>query len=53
MLLRSEFKSWLWPGVLDTTLCDKVCQWITAGWWFSLSIKHTATIQLICCWKWC
>jgi hypothetical protein len=23
-------------GVLDTTLCDKVCQWLVAGWWFSL-----------------
>jgi hypothetical protein len=23
-------------GVLDTTLCNKVCQWLAAGWWFSL-----------------
>jgi hypothetical protein len=22
-------------GVLDTTLCDKVCQWLVAGQWFS------------------
>jgi hypothetical protein len=22
-------------GVLDTTLCDKVCQWLAAGLWFS------------------
>ena len=22
-------------GVLDTTLCDNVCQWIVAGQWFS------------------
>ena len=22
-------------GVLDTALCDKVCQWLTAGQWFS------------------
>ena len=22
-------------GVHDTTLCDKVCQWLTAGRWFS------------------
>ena len=22
-------------GVLDTTLCDKVCQWLAAGRWFS------------------
>ena len=25
-------------GVLDTTLCDKVCQWFVAGQWFSLGI---------------
>jgi hypothetical protein len=23
-----EFESHLWRGVLDTTLCDKVCQWL-------------------------
>ena len=22
-------------GVLDTTLCDKACQWLTTGQWFS------------------
>jgi hypothetical protein len=22
-------------GVLDTTLCDKVCQWLATGQWFS------------------
>ena len=22
-------------GVLDTAICDKVCQWLAAGWWFS------------------
>ena len=21
-------------GVLDTTLCNKVCQWLAASWWF-------------------
>ena len=25
-----------WRGVLDTTLCDKVCQWLATGQWFSL-----------------
>ena len=25
-------------SVLDTTLCDKVCQWLATGWWFSLGI---------------
>ena len=30
-----EFKSCSWWGVLDTSLCDKVCQWLAAGRWFS------------------
>ena len=25
-----------WRGVLDTTLCDKVCQWLATGQWFPL-----------------
>ena len=47
---------WVWTplrqGVLDTTLCDKVCQWLATGRWFSLvlrfppQIKLTATIYL-------
>ena len=24
-----------WRGVLDTTLCDKVCQWLATCRWFS------------------
>jgi hypothetical protein len=24
-----------WRGVLDTTSCDKVCQWLATGRWFS------------------
>jgi hypothetical protein len=34
----SPLKLWvripLWRGVLDTTLCDKVCQWLSTGRWF-------------------
>jgi len=30
-------------GVLDTTLCDKVCQWIAAGQWFSLVTPVSST----------
>jgi len=29
-----EFRSW--RGVRDTTLCDKVCQCLVAGQWFSV-----------------
>ena len=35
----SPLNLWVWIllrwGVLDTTLCDKVCQWHAAGQWFS------------------
>ena len=30
----NKFVSELWWGVLDTTLCDKVCQWLVIGRWF-------------------
>jgi len=31
-----EFESRSWWGVLDTTLCDKDCQLLATGRWFSL-----------------
>jgi hypothetical protein len=31
----SEFEPRSWRGVLDTTLCDNVCQRLAAGRWFS------------------
>jgi hypothetical protein len=30
-------------GVLDTTLCYKVCQWLAADQWFSLGIPVSST----------
>ena len=45
-----EFESRTWPGVLDTTSRDKVCQWLATDRWFSLGtplpppLKLTATI---------
>ena len=30
-------------GVLDTTLCDKVCQWLAAGMWFTPGTKVSST----------
>ena len=35
--LSCELESWSWRGVFDTTLCDKVCQWLAASQWFSLN----------------
>jgi len=35
----SSLTLWVWiplrRGVPDTTLCDKVCQWLATGRWFS------------------
>ena len=28
-------RSGSWRGVLDTILCDKFCQWLVTGRWFS------------------
>ena len=50
---RCEFEPRSLWGVLDTTLCDKVCQWPAAGRSFSPStppIKLTMTIYLKYCW---
>ena len=38
-----EFKSRSWRGILDTTLCDKLCQWLTAGRWFSPGTPVSST----------
>ena len=32
-----------WQGVLDTTLCDKVCQCLETGPWFSLGTSVSST----------
>jgi hypothetical protein len=35
-------------SVLDTTLCDKVCQWLAAGRWFSLGTPVSSTNKTDC-----
>ena len=37
-----------WWGVLDTTLCDKVCQWLATGRWFSPGTPVSSTIKTTC-----
>ena len=32
-----------WRDVLDTTLCDKVCQWLATGRWFSPGTAVSST----------
>jgi hypothetical protein len=36
-LMHCEFEPRSWRGVLNTTLCDKICQWLATGRWFSPS----------------
>jgi hypothetical protein len=43
-----ECESHSWWGVLDTILCDKVCQWHTAGLWFSLGTMVSSTNKTDC-----
>jgi hypothetical protein len=37
--------SFLHSAVLDTTLCDQVCQWLSAGWWFTQSTPVSSTTK--------
>jgi hypothetical protein len=44
---------WVWIPVrqaaLDTTLCDKVCQWLAAGRWFSPGLDpEISTVIAVC-----
>jgi len=43
----SPLKLWVWTlfmqGVLNATLCDKVCQWFATGRWFSLGTLVSST----------
>ena len=48
----SPLTLWVWiplrRGVLDTTLCDKVCQCLTTVWWFSPGIPVSPTNKTNC-----
>ena len=43
----SPLTLWVWiplrQGLLDTTLCVKVCQWVAIGWWFSPGTPASST----------
>ena len=43
-----EFESRSWQCVLDTTLCDEVCQWLSTGQWFSLGPLVSSTNKTDC-----
>jgi len=40
---KQAMQSRSWRGVLDTALCDKVCQWLGAGRWLSLGTPASPT----------
>jgi hypothetical protein len=40
---KYEFESCSWRGVLDTTLCDKVCQCLATSRWFSPGTPVSST----------
>jgi hypothetical protein len=44
----SNFCRYYTLGVLDTTLCDKVCQWLSADLWFSLGTPVSSTNNTDC-----
>ena len=39
----NEFESRSWRCVLDTTICDEVCQWFATGRWFSPGTSVSST----------
>ena len=41
--LSCEFKHRSWRGLLDTRLCDQICQWLAAGRWFSTGTPVSST----------
>jgi hypothetical protein len=43
-----QFESLSYQGVLDTTLCDKVCQWLVTGQLFSPCILVSSTNKTDC-----
>ena len=46
--LSCEFESSSWRGVLDTTLCDKICLWLAADRWFSTGTQVSSTNTTVC-----
>ena len=48
----SPLMLWVWilllRGVLNTTLCDKVCQWLAASLWFSQDTMVSSTNKTHC-----
>jgi hypothetical protein len=48
-----EFEPCSLRGVLDKTLCDKICQWLAAGRWFSPGTPVSSTNKTDHCMRIC
>ena len=46
--LSCEFEPHSWWVELDTTLCDKFCQWLETDRWFSLGTPVSSTNKIDC-----
>ena len=46
--VKVEFESHSWGGVLDIILCDKFCQWLASGLWFSLGTMVSSANKTDC-----
>jgi hypothetical protein len=46
----SPLMLWVWISIRArcTTLCDKVCQWLATGWWFSPGPPVSSTNKTDC-----
>ena len=48
IMAKCKLESRSWRGVLDTTLCNKVCQWLSTGQWFSPGTLVSSTNKTDC-----
>jgi hypothetical protein len=48
LALRCQFKSNAWQSILNTTLCDKVCQWLATVRWFPPCTPVSFTNKTYC-----
>ena len=42
------YRNFSLQGVLDKALCDKVCQWLGAGWWVSPGTPVSSNNKAVC-----
>ena len=47
-LLKLRVQTLFMGGLLNTTLCDKVCQWLATGQWFSTGTLVSSTNKTNC-----